>query len=315
MSDSSLVHVAVGLIVNAENEVLISLRHPESHQGGLWEFPGGKVESGETVLDSLKREFMEELGISVQSAFPIRKISHNYSDKRVLLDVWWIDRHSGTPAGLEGQEVRWCPVSQLQGLEFPEANTPIVKLLEVPDKLAITPQFEDYSQLHNYIGNCTKHSLAMIQLRQKQLSVADYRDWFAQARVDCDEQGIRLIANPDISDIDSYAGHPVHLSSANLRIFSGQRRSAYSMLSASCHDLSELQLAEELDLDFVLLSPVLPTAKYSDNRALGWEKFAELAAKVSLPVYALGGLAPEDIEIARAHGASGIAGISQFPAL
>lgn len=314
MTDSTIVHVAVGLIVNAEGEVLISYRHPDSHQGSLWEFPGGKVEAEETVFDSLKREFMEELGVSIRTAFPVRKISHAYSDKNVLLDIWRIDEFDGTPSGLEGQEIQWRTISQLRESEFPKANGPIIELLKLPDRLAITPAFDGTSELLEFIEHCVNQNITMIQLRQKHLESEQYIEWFEITTAKCKEYGVTLIANVGTGDFSYFTGQAIHLSSANLKIFPEQLRSKYPMISASCHDLAELHLAEELDLDFVLLSPVQATAKYSDGRALGWEKFRELASQVSLPVYALGGLSLEDSEIASKSGASGIAGISLFVA-
>ncbi len=312
MTDSKIVHVAVGLIVNAESEVLISLRHPDSHQGGLWEFPGGKVEAEETVFDSLKREFMEELGISIKTAFPVRKISHAYPDKNVLLDIWHIGEFEGTPSGLEGQEVQWRSISLLSESDFPKANAPIIELLKLPDRLAITPAFDHASQLQEFIEHCVNQNVSMIQLRQKHLDSKQFIEWLDAATVECEDCGITMIANVSAGDFSQFTGRPIHLSSSNLKIFPQQLRSDYPLISASCHDLAELRLGQELDLDFVLLSPVLATAKYGDGRALGWEKFRELASQVSLPVYALGGLSPVDSEIARSSGASGIAGISLF---
>ena len=123
------VHVAVGVINNANGEIFISKRHKDLHQGDKWEFPGGKVEAEETVYDALVRELREECNIQVQSASPLTVIHHNYGDKRVVLDVWRVISFSGEIAQREGQEWRWVPVYALQAYQFPEANEAIIDLL------------------------------------------------------------------------------------------------------------------------------------------------------------------------------------------
>ena len=112
MNCSEWLHVAVGVIKDYEGNVLISLRHDSAHQGGLWEFPGGKVENGESVEQALKRELKEELDISVQKLDPLIKIKHQYTDLNVLLDVWTVRLFSGVPMGHEGQEVGARPEQQ-----------------------------------------------------------------------------------------------------------------------------------------------------------------------------------------------------------
>ena len=124
-----MIHVAVGLLLRS-NQVLIALRPDDSHQGGLWEFPGGKVEKGESVEAALSRELKEELGVEVQSANPVMQISHDYNDKKVLLDVCSVDAFNGEPCGAEGQLVKWVSQASLQEHQFPEANQSIVLWLE-----------------------------------------------------------------------------------------------------------------------------------------------------------------------------------------
>jgi 8-oxo-dGTP diphosphatase len=124
------VHVAVGVISDGGTAILVARRAQHAHQGGLWEFPGGKVEHGEAVQDALLRELLEELAIEVRHCEPLLAIEHDYVDKSVLLDVWWIDRFTGTPHGREGQPLRWADVRELRELEFPAANAAIVTAVE-----------------------------------------------------------------------------------------------------------------------------------------------------------------------------------------
>ena len=132
------VHVAVGAIVNSQQQILLALRPDHVHQGGLWEFPGGKVEAGESVQQALVRELQEELAILPTSFSPLIEIHHDYADKSVFLDVWWVDEftengvrpYGSDPIdslGQEGQLVRWVAASDLATYTFPEANTPIVE--------------------------------------------------------------------------------------------------------------------------------------------------------------------------------------------
>jgi 8-oxo-dGTP diphosphatase len=123
----TLVHVAVGVILDGADNILLTRRAVDSHQGGLWEFPGGKVEEGESLRSALARELREELGIEIGATHPLLEVRHDYGDKRVLLDVHVIRDFSGDAEGLEGQPLAWVPVDELARYEFPAANEPIVE--------------------------------------------------------------------------------------------------------------------------------------------------------------------------------------------
>jgi 8-oxo-dGTP diphosphatase len=124
------VHVAVGVISDGGDRILIARRAEHLHQGGLWEFPGGKVEAGETVEQALHRELFEELAIEVTARQPLLTIAHDYSDKSVLLDVWWVSAFTGEVQGREGQPLHWVDIASLQEFEFPAANQPIITAIE-----------------------------------------------------------------------------------------------------------------------------------------------------------------------------------------
>lgn len=127
------IHVAAGVILNSERQVLLALRPKDKHKGGLWEFPGGKVEAGESVRAALARELLEEIDLVVLEARPFLVIDHDYGDKQVRLDVWLVSRFDGTPRGTEGQQVAWVNVADLQHYRFPEANAGIVAALRRSD--------------------------------------------------------------------------------------------------------------------------------------------------------------------------------------
>ncbi len=124
------IHVAAGVILNAQREVLIALRPRHKHQGGLWEFPGGKVEPGETVQQALARELLEEINLTVLESSQLLVVDHDYGDKHVKLEAWLVTQHSGNPLGREGQDITWVQIDNLQNYAFPDANTPIVKALQ-----------------------------------------------------------------------------------------------------------------------------------------------------------------------------------------
>ena len=124
------IHVAVGVIVNARDEVLVAYRPKNKDQGGLWEFPGGKKEKNETIESALEREFLEEIGIQLESYSPILKIKHDYKEYSVILDVWMITGYSKIPVGAEGQILEWRQVQSLNFKDFPEANKKIIRLLK-----------------------------------------------------------------------------------------------------------------------------------------------------------------------------------------
>lgn len=120
------IHVAVGVIINQDNHILLAKRHGHLHQGGKWEFPGGKVEVNETVTEALIRELKEEVNLDVTNSTSFMEISHDYPDKHVKLDIHLVREFSNQAKGLEGQQIQWVPINQIQQFDFPEANQAIV---------------------------------------------------------------------------------------------------------------------------------------------------------------------------------------------
>lgn len=124
-----MIHVAVGIVINQQGEILIAERPAHKSYPGLWEFPGGKIEPKESVFAALQREFQEEIGIQIISADPWFQILHHYPDRTVLLDNWKIKTYSGDPCGAEGQIIRWVRPGELFLYEFPEGNKAIIEQL------------------------------------------------------------------------------------------------------------------------------------------------------------------------------------------
>jgi len=127
---AKVVHVVAGIIYSPDRQhVLIAKRPDHLHQGGLWEFPGGKVDHGESPHEALARELLEELNIRVIDAEPFHQLSHDYPEKRVCLDFWSVTSFSGDPLGQEGQEIRWVSRAALREYPFPAANQPVVEAI------------------------------------------------------------------------------------------------------------------------------------------------------------------------------------------
>ena len=312
MSAFKVIHVAVGVIINESQQVLIAQRHPNSHKGGLWEFPGGKKEESESIETALKREFAEEIGIEPTKFHPFTKIKYHYPEKTVLLDVWRITEFSGHAEGREGQAIAWRPLEELQMWDFPEANASIIKRLALPTKIAITPDLETIDDLSSLISQYGKLGIKLVQFRQTQLGQEKFNSWLRQAISIAEKVGIQLVANQSPEFFDHSLSKGLNVNSKTLMTLQQRPVSSDLLFGASCHNLNELRHAERMKADFVTLSPVCYASKYGSNSELGWEKFAELAGQVSLPIYALGGISLSHMSLALGHGAFGIAGITAF---
>ena len=185
----------------ATRSFMCTLRHPDSHQGGFWEFPGGKVEEGESVYAALQREIQEELDLSISAAFPFVKIRHDYGDKRVLLDVWQVTAFSGKAIGREGQEIQWLPTVDMQVQDFPAANRRIIDLLKLPLEIAITPELQQLPALSEYLEKVAAANVKLIQLRQKQLPPDTLLKWASHAGALCERLGLRMALNASVDMI------------------------------------------------------------------------------------------------------------------
>ena len=304
------IHVAAAVIRGADGRILIARRPDDKHQGGLWEFPGGKVEADESVEQALARELDEELGIRPSAARPLLQVRHDYPDKQVLLDVWDVSAFTGEPHGAEGQPLAWVAPDRLGDYEFPAANRPIVAAARLPERYLITPDDLDPLALLDGIQAALGQGVRLIQLRAPQLSAEQYRALAADALGLCAGRAQLLLKGP-LEWLADFPAAGWHLTARQLcELAQGPRPlSSDRWLAASCHSAEELALATQLDVDFVTLSPLRPTLSHPGAPALGWPRASELLQGVNLPVYLLGGLRPGDIPQAWQAGAQGVAGI------
>lgn len=299
-----------GAIADVDGRILVARRPDHVHQGGLWEFPGGKLEPGETPEQGLSRELREELGIEVEASRPLIRIHHDYGDRHVLLDVHRVDAYSGTPVGREGQPLAWERPDAMDAARFPAADRPIINALRLPERLMITG--EDPTQPHVFLARLERalaDGIRLVQLRAHRLSDDAFRDLATRAYAVCEQVGARLLINRGLDVAGQVPRHGIHLGSGQLMALSSKPGCADELVGASCHDLGQLTRAAELGLDYALLSPVKPTLSHPDAAPLGWDGFTALVEQAALPVYALGGLSASDCAESFRRGGQGIAAI------
>lgn len=308
--NKSPVHVAVGVVSDAAGNILLARRPDHLHQGGLWEFPGGKVESGEQITAALARELHEEIGIVVTGARPLIRIHHDYGDRHVLLNVWRVTTWDGDVHGREGQPVAWVAPEALSERPMPVANLPIVAAARLPDFYAVTPEPVSAEETLARLGAWFRNGVTLAQLRAKRMTPDTYAALAQRAVALAREHGATLLLNAPPELAVSLRAGGVHLTSARLMALRERPLPAEMWVAASCHCREELEHAERIGADFAVLGPVLLTRSHPGAPALGWERFHELTERAKLPVYALGGLGMGDLPRAWSGGAQGVAALS-----
>ncbi|WP_311953617.1 Nudix family hydrolase [Halomonas garicola] len=308
------VHVAAAAIISDDKKKVLIARRPSSFdQGGLWEFPGGKLAPYETGLEGLKRELHEELGIEISRAQPLIRVHHEYPDKHILLDVWQVHAFSGEPFGREGQAVRWVPMDELSGYAFPAANLPILRAVMLPAEYLITAEEEDDEVFHQRLTRALEEDgVRLVQLRAKILDGEQYLARARRALSLCREYGARLLLNGDPALLEQVDADGAHLTSERLVQLDRRPIPAGKWLGASTHSAEQLDKAAVLGCDLVTLSPLAPTPSHPDAVLMGWHDFQQHVEHAGMPVFALGGMTRQHANRARAVGAQGIASIRDF---
>jgi len=305
-----LVHVAVG-VVWREGRVLIARRPEDAHQGGLLEFPGGKVEPGETVQQALVRELLEETAVTVEAddLRPLIGIRHDYGDKQVFLDVWEARSSTGEPRGLEGQPVFWLEPEHLQARDFPAANRPVISAVRLPRQLAITGDALSPEGVVERVRDCWNRSdIPLAILRLPSMTSRAYTDTVRQCLKCLPGASLMVHDRPELVAELPVAG--VHLSWRRAAVLKERPVPEDRWFGVSCHSSDELDHAAAIGADYATLGPVLPTPSHPGHSGTGWARFAEMAGHAAIPVYALGGTGPEHLPMALEAGGQGIAGIS-----
>lgn len=306
---SKIVEVAVAVLTRPDGQVLMARRPPGKVYDGYWEFPGGKVEAGETVRQALDREIREELNITITAAHPWITQVFTYPHATVRLHFFRVHGWAGEPAAVEHTALAWQSVRAPTVAPLLPANGPVLKGLALPDEYAISAAAtlgEDafLARLERRLAG----GLRLVQLREKGMAPAALEALARKAVALCHARGALLLINGDAALARAVGADGVHLTAAQLA--GGAPRPDLAWCAASCHDAAQLRAAEQLGADFAVLGPVLPTASHPGAPHLGWERFAELAQGAALPVYALGGLQPALLAQAQALGAHGLAMLS-----
>lgn len=313
-----LIHVAVGVILGADGKILIARRPQTAHQGGLWEFPGGKVDAGESVHQALVRELQEELAISVIASEPLIQIRHHYADKSVLLDVHKVNQFEGEPQGAEGQPICWVTPGELNNFEFPAANKPIIKAITLPDQYLITGAFVDEHDFCCRLLYALEQGIRIVQLRLGSVDLSAHRQLLKRTVELCERFSATLLINTSVDNfIQAITEFPtakigLHLNCHHALAASVRPIPADYLLGVSCHNAQEIIQAQTIGADYLLLSPVKVTATHPHATPMGWDAFKTLVELANVPVYALGGVCAGDLEAAKAAGAQGVAGISAW---
>lgn len=300
-----LIEVAAAVIENPDGTFLMARRPEGKAYSGWWEFPGGKVEAGESARQALDRELREELGIEVVSAWPWLKRAFVYPHAHVMLRFFRVTDWRGQPHPHEGQVLAWSHARAPEVEPILPANGPIMRALRLPLEYAISDAEKlGVARFLERLERRLAGGLRLLQLREKFLAPEAHASFAREVAARCRAHGADLLLNAD-AGLAAELGCGLHLNSSQLTRL--EARPDVALLGASCHGPEELARAAELGVDFVVLSPVLPTPSHPGAETIGWARFAEWLADYPLPVYALGGLSRSGLVQARAAGAHGVA--------
>ncbi|PZP55557.1 MAG: Nudix family hydrolase [Azospira oryzae] len=298
--------VAVAVILRSDGRFLLGRRPAGKVYAGYWEFPGGKVEPGESAVEALQRELHEELELTLERAYPWITRTFVYPHATVRLRFFRVVGWHGALQDHEHEALTW----QQPGAPVVEpmlpANGPVLKSLELPDEYAIT--FAEGLGTGPFLARLAvalERGVRLIQLREKSMAPEQLRAFGREVLARAREAGAKVLVNGDAATAEAMGADGVHLSAAALMAL--PRRPAVAWCGASCHNEAELARAAELGVDFVALGPVLPTLSHPGAPPLGWRRFADLVRDYPLPVFALGGMRRSHLETAWQHGAHGVA--------
>ena len=303
---SAPVDVAVAVLIRSDGAALLARRPETKVYAGYWEFPGGKIEPGEPVREALRREIREELGIEIERAYPWITRVFVYPHAKVRLHFYRVYAWRGEPRAVEHQAIAWQRPDAIELDPLLPANGPVIRSLMLPSEYAITRAGEiGLEPFLSRLEARLRGGLKLIQIREKTLAPRTAAEFAQRVVALAHAHGAKVLLNSDSALAREIGADGVHLTAEQLR--NATARPDFPLCGASCHSSEELQRAEALRVDFAVLGPVRATPSHPDAVPLGWERFREIAADAAVPVYALGGIVPRDLEQALSCGAHGIA--------
>lgn len=304
--------VAVGLIEDAAGRVLVGERGAGQHLPHCLEFPGGKVETDESPAAGLAREIREETGLGVRQAVPCLRLEHDYGDRRVRLHVFRVSDWTGELRECEGRALRWREASALDPAEFPAANGPILRLLQLPDLLLVTPDPAASGGIAAVVEQVGARlqvgDVGLLQIRAPGLTRDEYGRFARELVPLAQASGAEVLLNAPLAWLEALPPAGVHLPERRWRALA-RRPAVPGRVSVSAHDGAGLREAGRLNPDLAVVGPVRSTRTHPGATPLGWDGLARLTAASPVPVYALGGLDAASLPTARAAGACGVAAI------
>lgn len=296
-----MVTVAVGVVCDNKGQVLLQQRQAQQSYSQFWEFPGGKVNDGESVYAALCRELQEEINIQVTRAHAWLVLPWQYESGWVQLHFYRVNEWEGELHGAEGQNFAWHNLTAAPPEPLLPASRPVWKWLQLPPIHAITAaEIIGVDTCIKALPQLMQQGETMIQIRDKNLPQADRR---RLAKAIAAQHPFVVINDDEALAAELNCG--LHLSSQ--RLLKTKQRPAFNWLGASCHNEQEIKHAAALGLDYAVLSPVKKTLTHVDAKPIGWHGFEKIAQQTPFPLYALGGLSVADLPTAHAHGAQGIA--------
>lgn len=300
-----LVDVAAAVLIRENGDFLLAQRPPHTVYAGYWEFPGGKVEPGESHAEALVRELQEELGVEVRQVEPWLTRTFSYPHATVRLRFFRVRDWRGIPHGREKQALAWQPPgANLVGPMLP-ANAPVLRALTLPEEYAVSNAAQVGPEVFlQALEQRLQDGLRLVQLREPTLDAWQCEVLARRALELTRRFGARLLINGRPELARSVGADGVHLSARQLLQL--ENRPDFELVGASVHDQEELRQAERLELDFAVLGSVHATPSHPGGTVLGWDGFRRIAADASLPIYAIGGLQIDELPEARRHGAHGI---------
>ena len=298
--------VAAAVIVRPDGRVLLAQRPAGKAYEGYWEFPGGKLEPGETPAHALARELKEELGLDVRRAAPWLVQEYVYPHAHVELNFFRVFAWAGEPHGHDGQAFAWQVPGAFDVAPLLPANTRVLRALMLPPTYGISCASDVGEDA--FLARAARAfaaGLSLVQLRERDWPAPRIDAFAARLRALARAHGAKVLLNGTVDDARRLGLDGVHWTAA--RLGRAASRPDDLVVGASCHDAREIARAGALGCDFAVLGPVLATPSHPGAPTLGWEGFARAVEGARLPVYALGGLATGDVDAAIDHGAHGIA--------